>query len=212
MDDMNELKDIIREYLNKCALIFAEKRSTRSQIVLIHKEVEINSRTTRIFINQAINEAEKTEQFSGVLGLLKDYPLFKGEHVRAIKMAANAFFKNTGTYQSVWDNEDVKESLLIDIIEDSMGKIDYEVVHLFVFDGFEFYDIKKNRNLLKEIKLPNGKIKILSQEEIETLFNNPENEWPDNLNIDYLSNLHVLIVRRKENYRKPTANNLGKYG
>ncbi len=209
IDNMSELNDILKDYLNKCALIFAEKRSTPSKIVLLQKEIEITSRTTRTFFNQAITEAENTEEFSGVVNLLKNYPLFKGEHIKVIRMAANAFFINTGTYQSIWNKKEVKEYSLIDIINDTIRQKDYEVVSLFVFDGFELYDTKKNRNLLKEIKLPYGKLKILSKDEIEALFNIPENEWPINLNIDYLTNLHVLIISGREEYRKPTANDLG---
>jgi len=161
------------------------------------------------FVNQAINEAENTEQFYRVVDLLKDYPLFKGEHVRAVNIAANAFIKHTGTYQAIWNNKDVNEDSLIDLIEDSMKKEDYEIVRLFVFDGFELYDTMNNSNLLKEIVLPFGKIQILKQAEIEALFKIPKSDWPSKLNIDYLSKLHVLIIKGKEQYRKPTAEDLG---
>jgi hypothetical protein len=206
---MNQLNLILKDYLNKCALIFAEKRSTPSKIVPLQKDIEINTRTIRTFFNQAINEAENTEEFSRVVDLLRDYPLFKDEHVKAIKIAANAFFKNTGAYQSIYNNKDIKEYSLIDIIKESIKEKDYEVVRLFIFDGFELHDTMKNRNLLKEIMLPFGKIQILEQSEIEALFNIPKSEWPGNLNINYLSKLHVLIIRSKEKYRKPTAEDLG---
>lgn len=208
---MNQLNQILKEFLNKCAIVFGEKRSTSINVIPLQKDIEVSIKTKNTLFNQAINEAENTEEFNRIVSLLKDYSLFKGEHTKAIRLATDRFVKNSGTYYSIWNKYEIKEKSLIEIIKDSIQIKDYEVVHLFVFDGFELYDTKKNRNLLKEIKLPFGEIKILSQGEIEALFNIPENEWPNNLNIDYLSNLHVLIIRGKEKYRKPTANDLGEY-
>lgn len=194
--DPEEICNILTKYINKCSLIFDEKkRLVLSKIKPINKDIEID---INCLFNQAIKEAEDSDEFAIIVKLLKEHLL--------TSIAADCFFKNTGTYYSLWMDKEIDINLLMNILHESIQNKSYDIINILVFDGFYLYDNEKNKEELREIILPFGKMQIIHKNDIEKLFMIPQSEWHYRFSLKKITNLinyHVLKITGKEKYRKP---------
>jgi hypothetical protein len=120
---------------------------------------------------------------------------------RTAHLAAERFFRNTGTYVNLWKNLDPDESGLIDLLEKKRCARSSEHIRLFVLDGFVLYDDKKQLN---RIDLPVGELRTYSIEELKILLMLPQSNWHDGVQEDIPQRLalwHILTVREEEPYR-----------
>lgn len=120
---------------------------------------------------------------------------------RTVRLAAKRFFRNTGTYVSLWKSLNPDESLLLELLHKKPGRRSSEYIRLFVFDGFVLYDDQK---LLDRIDLPVGELRIHTKEELNTLLLLPQSNWHDHVKEEMPERLclwHILTVREKEPYR-----------
>ncbi len=218
----------LKTYLDKCQRIFKAHHSKLSKVVPFPGKKE-STKDDRHFLEAGIKEAEATEEFEAFAKALEAGPIAsdlgrlakreesqrkKSKSKRQVKsldewkqntakQAAKAFFRNTGTYVSLWQGSDVDEKNLLNILDNY--KNDSELIRLFVFDGFVPFHERKELN---NIALPVGEFRTYTEEELENLLMLPQSSWHGIVNPEIIKKAaiwHILTVREEVEYRGMTG-------
>ncbi len=221
------METALKTYLAKCKEIFNAHHSRLSKLIPLQEKKE-PTKDDRQFFETAIKEAEETDEFKafakalGTKTLASDLERLakkeerqrrksKTKQVKSLdewkqdtaRHAAKGFFRNTGTYVSLWQGSYVNESDLLNILD--KYKKDSELIRLFVFDGFVPFHERKE---LKNIALPVGEFKAYPEEELENLLMLPQSSWHGIVNPEIIKKAaiwHILTVREKSEYRGMTG-------
>jgi hypothetical protein len=218
----------LKTYLDKCHKLFAIHRSKLSRVIPLPGK-KAPTKDDRQFFEKAIKEAEDTEEFKAFTKALEAGPLAsdlerlakkekrqrkKSKSKRQVKsldewkqdtarQAAKGFFRNTGTYVSLWQSSDVNETDLLSILDSY--KNDSELIRLFIFDGFVPYHEKKRLN---SISLHVGELNNYTEKDLENLLMLPQSSWHGVVNPEIIKKAaiwHILTVREKAEYRGMTG-------
>ena len=120
--------------------------------------------------------------------------------------ATQCFFRNTGTYYNLWDNNEIDIDYLINTLKRYTDE-QYQYIRLLVFDGVALYDKPNSpkNNFLTNVSLPIGDLSIYSENDLEKLLGFPHNIWEGHIKspevINKASQFHILTVKHTENFR-----------
>jgi len=211
----------LKDYNDRCRTIFNKHHSKLSKVVPLPGTSK-PTQNSRHHFEAAIKEAEDTEEFTtfskalgaGPLapyleklnkkeerkkkkrqGKPRDINKFKHDTERH---AAQAFFRNTGTYVNVWQGKDIDESELTARLNNYSHES--ELIRLFVFDGFVPYHKKKR---VENVILPVGEFKKYDEKELEEILGLPQSSWHGTLNNEIIKKAaiwHILTVRERSEY------------
>jgi hypothetical protein len=204
----------LKIYLKECQTIFKKHHSKLSKVIPLPGKKE-PSKDDRQFFEAAIKEAEGTEEFAAFAKGLGAGPLAaylenmtkkemekdKPRDIDKLKLdtechAANAFFRNTGTYVNLWQGVDIDESRLK--LDNYSHKS--ELIRLFVFDGFVPYHGKK---MIDNVSLPVGEFRRYTEKELGDMLGLPYSSWHWTVNPEIIEKAaiwHILTVREKAQY------------
>ncbi|MBC8394674.1 MAG: hypothetical protein H8E17_19160 [Deltaproteobacteria bacterium] len=218
------MESALKIYIYKCKEIFIAHHSKVSNVVPLHEKKEPTKDELQFF-EAAIKEAEDTDEFEAFTKALNAGPLAstlerlskkeerrrkKSKSKRQIKSldewkqdtarhATKGFFRNTGTYVSLWKGSYVNESDLLSTL--GTYKSHSELIRLFVFDGFvPFHDRKQ----LNNISLPVGEFKKYTETELENLLRLSQSSWHGIVNPEIIrkaSIWHIFTVREDDEYK-----------
>ncbi len=211
----------LKTYLEKCRTIFNGHLSQLSKVVPFPGRKQ-PTKDDRQFFEKAIMQAEDTEEFLAFAkalgaGALAAYleKMTKKEERRNKKWegkprdidklrhdterhAAKAFFRNTGTYVSLWQDKDIDESELTAILTNYSHES--ELIRLFIFDGFVPYHEKK---MVDNVSLPVGEFRRYTEKELKTILGLPHSSWHGTVNPEIIKKAaiwHILRVIEKTEY------------
>lgn len=226
---MMNIESNLKDYLEKCRLIL-ESYSTHVQSIEPLKLAYSSSSPIYNFIKEAESSTEFdnfTVQLQSEI-LKKDLnrlsskqqklieksqkeatnanraikPFNKVEWCQTIsRHAAHRFFVNNGTYYKIWNKQRIDKSELLEELIQYPEQNKSEFLKLFVFDGVVLYDENQR---VEHISVPNGKIGVYTESELENLLRLPQLSFANGLKKDIVKNLsiwHILTTDTIEPYR-----------
>lgn len=216
------MEDALKKFIASCKQTFGKYQSTVSKAISFPGLSDFKGDFKPIF-EKAIGEAEKSSEFRGFSETLGAGPLagdlerltkreakirsrnLTGFKSATLRQAAQAFFRNTGTYLNLWEKGYVDEEELLKILKKYPCELSSDHIRLFVFDGFVLYDKDK---LLESVKLPIGEMKKYKEEELKNLLRVPQSYWHGNLNQEVLGKAviwHILTHSETAEYGGATG-------